>query len=224
VPGGGYVPAGSPSISTPISRRNSNTNTSHPSSPSTSITNTLGATTITASPFIHNKTPHYSTHTQNIQNSPLQMQPTSPAPNNMNHSFNINNNQNNNNNQNGQNQYTNGNSQTNNRKNSTTSLNSAQMSLIAQFQQNQAPPSPMQHHQSQNQNINNAGNLFNQPLLMNQPLPFGSNSNNHMQQNQVPQQFGSNDPYAYQLNKHQILQEIYNLTNNNNDINVYNKD
>lgn len=39
---GSYVNAGSPSISTPISRRNSNNNTSHPSSPSTSITTALG--------------------------------------------------------------------------------------------------------------------------------------------------------------------------------------
>lgn len=207
---GGYVTACSPSISTPISRRNSNT--SHPSSPSTSITTALGATTITASPFIHNKTPHYSNHNQNIQNSPLPHQPASPAPNNVNHSFNTNNNSNN---QNSQNQYTNGNSHPHNRKNSTASLNSAQINLMAQFQQQQAPSSPMQQN---NQNINNQGNIYNTPLLMNQ-ASFGSN--HIQQQNQLQHQL-SNDPYAYSLNKHQILQEIYNL--NNNDINVYNKD
>jgi len=199
---------GSPSITTPISRRNSQqNNSSHPSSPSASLTNALGVTTITASPFIHNKTSHYSNHNQNIQNlqnSPVPQPPASPAiPN---HSFNNNN----------QNQF-NGNSQphNNNRKNSTTSLNSAQIAMLGQYQQQQTSNITLQRQQSNgsnNQNVNSStGNVFNQPMLFN-------NNGNNLQQQQS--QFNSTDPYAYSLNKN-IFQEIYNL---NTDINVYNQD
>jgi len=209
--GSGYNPntTSSPSVTTPILRRNSNNNTSHPSSPSTSITTALGATTITASPFIHNKTSHYSSHNQNINVQNLQN--SSPMPQHQ-QSFNSNS-------QNGGGQYTNGNQHPHNRKNSTTSLNSAQM-LIAQLQQQNMPMQQQSHHQSNNQN------LFNQPIFNNSPGQFNSNHMHQQQsvQQQVNPQYGSNDmfhPFT-PLNKQQILQEIFNL--NTTDINVYNKD
>ena len=86
-----------------------------------------------------------------------------------------------------------------NRKNSTTSLNSAQMSLLVQLQQHQNLPMQQQQsqHQSNSQNINSTSNLFNQSLFNNSPGQFNSN---HLQQQhqQVNQQhYGSNGTYSF---------------------------